>query len=390
MKIRCIILICVVTLFTSCRENNDVSSILKEADQLMEERGDSAFFILNTITKPEKLKGEEQAKYGLLFSKASIINGYRLTSDSLISIAHTYAVSVGDSAFMQQSAYWRGVVWLNLGDMNNEQIDEKNGRIYLLPWSAKNLLVYDLTGKYLESIPLGTIAAKGKFFVNQKESVIGVAQLATSEQEAIAYSMKTSGERIGSIKPRHLAVSGQGIFNNEVISDKNTDANDVSFLTMPRKPDTLYHYDIKNNALVPRLTTDCPEQVEMNSYTELPNHYMATVAVNEQVTETTTNAKERRYYVVDKETMKGSFFNLKNDFLGGMDIDRPYFGRPIFSFRNGYYLENMDPSNLQEAIAKHLSSNQDMTAEMRDKLTKLSGSISENDNNYILYAKLKK
>lgn len=356
----------------------------------MEERGDSAFFILNTITKPEKLKGEEQAKYGLLFSKASIINGYRLTSDSLISIAHTYAVSVGDSAFMQQSAYWRGVVWLNLGDMNNEQIDEKNGRIYLLPWSAKNLLVYDLTGKYLESIPLGTIAAKGKFFVNQKESVIGVAQLATSEQEAIAYSMKTSGERIGSIKPRHLAVSGQGIFNNEVISDKNTDANDVSFLTMPRKPDTLYHYDIKNNALVPRLTTDCPEQVEMNSYTELPNHYMATVAVNEQVTETTTNAKERRYYVVDKETMKGSFFNLKNDFLGGMDIDRPYFGRPIFSFRNGYYLENMDPSNLQEAIAKHLSSNQDMTAEMRDKLTKLSGSISENDNNYILYAKLKK
>lgn len=390
MKIRCIILICVVTLFTSCRENNDVSSILKEADQLMEERGDSAFFILNTITKPEKLKGEEQAKYGLLFSKASIINGYRLTSDSLISIAHTYAVSVGDSAFMQQSAYWRGVVWLNLGDMNNEQIDEKNGRIYLLPWSAKNLLVYDLTGKYLESIPLGTIAAKGKFFVNQKESVIGVAQLATSEQEAIAYPMKTSGERIGSIKPRHLAVSGQGIFNNEVISDKNTDANDVSFLTMPRKPDTLYHYDIKNNALVPRLTTDCPEQVEMNSYTELPNHYMATVAVNEQVTETTTNAKERRYYVVDKETMKGSFFNLKNDFLGGMDIDRPYFGRPIFSFRNGYYLENMDPSNLQEAIAKHLSSNQDMTAEMRDKLTKLSGSISENDNNYILYAKLKK
>lgn len=272
----------------------------------------------------------------------------------------------------------------------DEQIDEKNGRIYLLPWSAKNLLVYDLTGKYLESIPLGTIAAKGKFFVNPKESVIGVAQLATSEQEAIAYSMKTSGERIGSIKPRHLAVSGQGIFNNEVISDKNTDANDVSFLTMPRKPDTLYHYDIKNNALVPRFTTDFPEQVEINSYTELPNHYMATVAVNEQVTETTTSAKERRYYVVDKETMKGSFFNLKNDFLGRMDIDRPYFGRPIFSFRNGYYLENMDPSNLQEAIAKHLSSNQDMTAEMRDKLTKLSGSISENDNNYILYAKLKK
>lgn len=58
----------------------------------MEERGDSALFILNTITKPEKLKGEEQAKYGLLFSKASIINGYRLTSDSLISIAHTYEI----------------------------------------------------------------------------------------------------------------------------------------------------------------------------------------------------------------------------------------------------------------------------------------------------------
>jgi hypothetical protein len=109
---------------------------------------------------------------------------------------------------------------------------------------------------------------------------------------------------------------------------------------------------------------------------------MKTVKTERGETSTTVDA----YFIVDKKSLKASYFRLKNDFLGDMEI-----GAPVWSFSNGYFSQNYDPSVLLEQLENTLASNKKLSEKMRAKLTELKKSINESrDNNYILYAKLKK
>ena len=49
----------------------------------------------------------------------------------------------------------------------------------------------------------------------------------------------------------------------------------------------------------------------------------------------------------------------------------------------------MEPVALKETLEKYLESAKDIPAVDRERMQKLADSIHENDNNYILYAKLK-
>ena len=60
-------------------------------------------------------------------------------------------------------------------DVYDAQIDEKNGRIYLLPWYGRGILVYRFDGTFEKSIPLHTkyprlYAPKGIFRVDTEKS----------------------------------------------------------------------------------------------------------------------------------------------------------------------------------------------------------------------------
>ena len=60
-----------------------------------------------------------------------------------------------------------------------------------------------------------------------------------------------------------------------------------------------------------------------------------------------------------------------------------------YSCSNGYYTANMEPVTLKETLEKYLVDVKDISAADRERIQKLADSIHENDNNYILYAKLK-
>ena len=105
--------------------------------------------------------------------------------------------------------------------------------------------------------------------------------------------------------------------------------------------------------------------------------------VRQVETGTVATPGETFHYLVDKKTGKGSYFKLYNDYFGNLEI-----GYPSYAFSNGYYTRNIEPGNLLTDIENALK-NQDITAEMRKKLTDLQTSIDENDNNYVMIAKLK-
>lgn len=267
-----------------------------------------------------------------------------------------------------------------------EAIDEKNGRIYLLPWTSTKILVYDLNGKYLKDIPLGYRVPKAKLFVDESTGNVSVVLTAVKQHPVIACTYTPTGERISPVQPGSLALPPENIYNNEVMTGKNTGEMDFSiFMFFNRRPDTLYHYDAKKGMLHPMFTTDFKNEIPIHSYMELPRHYVGDVAEEKKESENMSTTTAPRFFIIDKQTKKGGFFKLINDYMGNEEI-----GYPIYCFQNGYYVSNQEPASLKERIDKCLASGKKMSKQMKDKLTKLSQTINENDNNYILYAKLKK
>lgn len=83
------ILLCCLLIFsfTGCQDRKGTASILKEAEALMYISPDSALQMLETISQPEQLMGEELADYALLLTQARSRNRIIATSDSLIRIS---------------------------------------------------------------------------------------------------------------------------------------------------------------------------------------------------------------------------------------------------------------------------------------------------------------
>ncbi|MDE5710273.1 MAG: 6-bladed beta-propeller, partial [Bacteroides sp.] len=259
------------------------------------------------------------------------------------------------------------------------QIDESAGRVYILPWNAKALLAYNMEGQYTESIPLPTLVPKGKFKVDSRNSTLSVFILPFNHLPYVAWRQDLQGNLLDTIPGRHLAVHPD--FSNEVFSNKVGGTFDVSLFTFfELRPDTLYH--MEEGRLHPRFTMDFGgKDIPIHSYQELPHQFVGDVMVKKQVSEYTYTTEAPSYFIMDKKTLKGSFYKFVNDYLGNMPA--------YLSASSGYYTLNMEPGTLKEALEKHLEQKTDLSAKERERLRKLADSIQENDNNYILYAKLR-
>jgi len=272
----------------------------------------------------------------------------------------------------------------------DEVLDEKNDRIYLLPWSSQVILVYDLKGKALDPVRLPMNVPKGKFFVDPSGTMVTVFALPFEGSPYITWTQKMSGEPVNGIAPGNLAINPRNAsgaftgFNNEVMSGKHTSKIDAFLFTFGERRDTLYHYDSNVNKLLPQFTVNYGNRnLPIFTYHELPRHYMGSFSETIQTGPNTFGTTKHSFFVVEKGALKGSFFKLKNDYFDDQIIDFP-----VYTFSNGYFVRNYDPGDLLEHLEKALS-NRNLSAAMRQKLTQLMNSISEKDNNYIFYAKIK-
>lgn len=261
------------------------------------------------------------------------------------------------------------------------QLDEKNNRIYILPWQSSNLLVYDLQGNAFPSIPLCLRVPKGKFVVDAADSTIAVILLPFQGLPAVAWTQDFQGNRKSYIEPGHLTVPQD--YSNEVISGHNTPEFDVNILSiMPTRVDSLYHYDYKNNRLRPCFTLQfVQDPIPWHGYAELPWHFVGDASLPVEVAPGMFESSAPTHYIIDKQTVKGSYCRFINDYLGDVDM------WPAFS--NGYYLSNLDPGNLRDMLENSQKSGK-LTEEAKKKQLDILSSIKENDNNYVMIARLKK
>lgn len=266
------------------------------------------------------------------------------------------------------------------------QIDEKNGCLYLIPFAnSKSLYVYNLQGKPLRSLPLHRSVAKAAFRVDTEKRQISFGVLPFNGYPLVAWTQDFEGHLLDSV-PSQSYLSVVPDYSNEAYYGGNTADFDLHIFTFwEHRPDTLYHYISTEGRLKPCFTLNYQDRKRsINNYFELPGCYLGKMSVEKQVAATQWETQSPSVYIVDKETLRGTFFHLKNDYLGGMpEGDVPW------RFQNGYYARLVEPGQLQDEIEKHLASGAVTDEKIRGTLQDFYQSIREGDNSYVFYAKQK-
>ena len=268
------------------------------------------------------------------------------------------------------------------------QIDEQAGHVYLLPWNAKSIFVYDMKGQYLKDIPLNKkyekiIVPKGKFKVDAARNRVAVMLLPFDYLPVVAWVQDMEGNFINEVPMNHLKVKPD--FSNEVVSTKAaSDALDVFLSTFwELRKDTLYHLNIEDGKLHPKFTMNLGQRkIAIHDYHEFPRHYVGALTNPVQVGDRTYQTEGEAFFMVDKVSKKGTFFRVGNDFLD----NEPIKYMP-FHCSNGYFTQNIEPAVLIERLEKGLKNNPDEAR--RKKMEALMKTIDEDDNNYIFIGKLK-
>ena len=270
------------------------------------------------------------------------------------------------------------------------QLDEAHNRIYLMPWNATELKVYDLQGHVQPSIPLNSPdekpwkLPKSVFHVDGDKQEVTVFTLPWENNPRMVWVQDFQGRVLKEQAPTPFNLTNT--YSYEIHHNYNTPHFDFSLLDFaPQKEDTLYHYESATNRLLPAFTLDFPEgKIQIHDHQELPTCIVGTLIERmEEVGLTTTETRDHIDFIVDKRTLRGGRYQVYNDFLGNIPV---YW---MDESRHGYYARNLSPAMLKEELEAALHQS-DLTPSMRQKVSHLLESIDvERDNNYLMIGKLK-
>jgi hypothetical protein len=244
-------------------------------------------------------------------------------------------------------------------------IDDKNELIYLMPFVDSKILIYNTSGKFIQNVPLPHQMGKAKLHVS--DSVISIVYMPFPNDKFVAYQITTEGKVLKSVPtPQHFVVNN---FNGEQFNTKNTSGFDVC----TTNSDTLYHYDIQNNKIVPKYTLSVQSaEKPFRQYVELKDKYITCVL-------------GEKYKVVstDKDTKNSSFIKVVNDYYGNLEMPVS-----IVTLRNGWFVYNLEPAQLIEKIEKRLAES-DCSEKDKQQLETILPTLDENANNVLFVGKLK-
>ena len=237
--------------------------------------------------------------------------------------------------------------------------------LFLLPFgTTRKILVYDVSGNSLKDIPLAYTQRKFKAFFSP-DSIITVLSMPFNTDSAICFQQTYKGKVIQKIPPPSYLINQS--FDGEVFTNYLTPEIDL-FNTAT---DTLYHYNTKKNILEPKFAKTYPDKKMFSVSREIPGYYYFSLYGQDKIS---------RMILVNKKTLDAKYFVLKNDFFGNIDAT------PIFS--NGYFINNVAAISLKQQIEKAML-RKDLTDKERQKLADFNKNLKLDDNNIVLFGRLK-
>ena len=262
------------------------------------------------------------------------------------------------------------------GTLYDDLIDEKNGLIYLSPFVGNRIYVYNTHGQFVKYIDSPQWLVKPKIFLSN--NILTIIHMPTKHENpnnpaanaadaiAIQFDVNT-GDVLKKLAPPEFTVS-QSI-EGEIFNTRNISG---VFDFLHTSSDTLYHFDLKNNKILPvfSMTFDSSEK-PYKQYFQLNKDLIITLVFGKGLIAT------------DLKNKTSSWIKVVNDYYGNMSA--PTY---IVQLRNGYWVHNIQPEQLIGDIEKRLAQ-RDCSEKDKQTLTKLLTTLEENTNNVVFIGKLK-
>jgi hypothetical protein len=254
-------------------------------------------------------------------------------------------------------------------------IDDKNELIYLSSFTSDRILVYSTSGQFLRDIVAPGRLQKPKMFLSG--DVLTVIHMPFQNDKAIAYQFDVkTGKVLKELGPPPAQFIVQS-FDSELISTRNAPG---VFDFLHTSSDTLYHFDVNNNKVVPafRVAYVTSERVWMRYFPLNKNMFLTNVNV--------LSEEQRRFVPIgmvatDLKTKTSSWIKVVNDFYGNMPVS-------IGLVNNGYWVLNTAPEQLMESIENHLAQ-KGLSESDKQILNKTLSTLKEDANNVVFIGKLK-
>ena len=252
-------------------------------------------------------------------------------------------------------------------------IDDNTGLIYLSQITDNKILVYDTSGKFVRNIPAQQRFNKPKLFLS--EDILTIVQLAFEDEHVMIQQLDINTvEQLKQLNPpKHLLTHS---YDDEIFKTRNTQAVDFNVTSS----DTLYHYDVKNNKILPVFTmTDDLSDKPWKQYFQLNKDLIMTNITRFGI----GGGSLQGSVVTDLKNKISSYVRVVNDYCGNISVPIS-----ITRFQNGYFVYNIQPEQLIEDINNRLLES-DCTENDRQMLHKTLSTLEENTNNVVFIGKLK-
>lgn len=269
-------------------------------------------------------------------------------------------------------------------------IDEQNSIVYILPWSAKEVLGYNIdSGELKELRPLKYSVPKGSFAIDSHTGELTVATLPFKGiAETVVWKQDKENNTLWEIPSEQFSVIPD--FSNTVSSGFNTENSDFSITTLEGRVDSLYV--VEDGFLKPIFTMNFLKEnqeqhkiggksnLPYHTYTLLPKHILTSVSMQIRKPNGILGFSKPIYIVTDRKTEKSFQADFHDDML--------YRELDYLPFSQGYYWELFSAKDFIK-LGKQALSKGKLSEASKAKISSILKTLTPESNGVIMLAPLK-
>lgn len=319
---------------------------------------------------------------------------------SSIYISENYIVTVGNEHYNQIKLFDKSGKFIRpIGKAGNGPgefvpsvfrivIEEQQDCLFVADRKGDRMMVYSLsTGQYICQIPFAHTAIIPSFIMNLQDSTLLVTHVPMDDSPVPLWKQDFQGNLLQQISPgRFESLTGSFMLGyDEFYLRKDKSEVTLNILRNPAINDSLYHYNEATNEVHPYFAVNFPGDVPDHWIYETSDFYMVTIngSTGSDISSGYSNGAQKRM-IIDKKTGRGAYANIILDGYGNIPITKQRF-----YMWGEYFTLTLSPEWVAEMAEKALAHPEYLKPGEKERLQTLVDSITEEDNTFIVYGKIK-
>ena len=283
-----------------------------------------------------------------------------------------------------------GRIGKNSGEYTNvyrSEIDEENSMVYILPWTAKELLCYDLnTGELIEARQLKYNVPKGAFAIDPETGELTVATLPfEGENETVVWKQDKEDNVLWEVPAGDLSLVPD--YSHEIVGAFNTEDFDLSISTWGGRVDSLYV--VKDGFLKPIFTMNFLKDNQKAATSILPNHTYILLPDHIITSVSMPVRRASGYYSYGKPVYVVTERGMEHSYVAEFTDDILNRKLEYLPFTQGYYKEVFSAEDFMK-IGKAALSKGKLSETSKARISDILSTLTPESNDVILLAPLKR